>query len=190
MTGEGRNWRKRICFNLIGLQCHYVEKHFMSCAEALRRCSQRPQWLKQDTASGWWRGTLRCCWSGMRVSPGQEHSRCCGRQPVIEHCCCPIVKLHFNSFSIIITICFPYRVGIAAWEQSFAAELYFFLFASLQFGYHCIMTSPPAESKLGSYLTLSRHQAALRNHFPLHFHSDGQNVFNIINLNLSQFKSG
>lgn len=59
---------------------------------------------------------------------------CCGRQPVIEHCCCPIVKLHFNSFSIIITICFPCRAGTGGWERRSAAELYFFfLFLPLLF---------------------------------------------------------
>lgn len=112
----GPKWKekKESVATWLGGECRYVEKHFMSCAEALRRCSRRPRCLKQDTASGWWRGTVRCCWSGMRVSSGHEPSRCCGRQPAIEHCCCPIVKLHFNSFSIIITICFPYKVGLGA----------------------------------------------------------------------------
>lgn len=49
------------------------------------------------------------CWSGMSLLLVQDLSPQPGRRPVIENCCWSIVKLQLNSFSIIITICFPYR---------------------------------------------------------------------------------
>lgn len=52
------------------------------------------------------------CWSRMRLSLLQDPSEQRTREPVIEYCCWPVVKLQLNSFSIIITICFPYRVEI------------------------------------------------------------------------------
>lgn len=38
-------------------------------------------------------------------------------QPVIDHCCWSTVKLQLNSFSIIITICFPYSLEMLGWDQ-------------------------------------------------------------------------
>lgn len=62
------------------------------------------------------------CWSRMRLPRLQEPSEQRGREPVIEYCCWPIVKLQLNSFSIIITICFPYRVEMRGMRSGATAE--------------------------------------------------------------------
>lgn len=66
------------------------------------------------------------CWSRMRLSLLQDPSEQRGREPVIEYCCWSIVKLQLNSFSIIITICFPYRVEIGGMRSGTIAEEEFF----------------------------------------------------------------
>lgn len=87
------------------------------------------RWVKQDTVRGWWRGTVRAV--------GQEWDSLLDRSPMsaaagsllLNTVVAPIVKLHFNSFSIIITICFPYRLEIGGRDWGGGRYWTFFFFA-------------------------------------------------------------
>lgn len=109
-------------------------------AEGLGAESQQRH-VKQDTVEAWWRGTVKCVGQEWDSPSYKTSANSAGRQPGIEEPCWPVAKLQLNSFSIIITICFPYRPRAGGgWDQAPAAASDSVLFSVS--GGRSIMTSP------------------------------------------------
>ena len=107
-----QKWKSDLCDGHIWLE------EVLAHVEVLVQiwCGGRGQWAKAEHSGILMKRDSEVCWSGMSLSLLQDPSEQRGRAgaPVIECGCWPIVKLQLNSFSIIITICFPYRLEIGA----------------------------------------------------------------------------